>query len=98
MLLTDAEAAAVVPPLAMGATTDEHPDGAPYWGASSTYPASPVVPGVNRVTWADIHPPRTNYVFDTARMLGVQFHVPAVAAAPKGEYDFCISNVVMLRM
>jgi hypothetical protein len=99
MLLTDAEAAAVTPtPLPPGSTTDDHPDGAPYWGASSSYPASPVMPGNNRVTWADIHPPRTNYVFDTARMLGVQFHVPAVAAAPKGEYDFCISNVKMLRM
>jgi hypothetical protein len=98
MVLTDAEAAAVTPPLTSGATTDEHPDGAPYWGATSTYPASPVMPGVNRVTWDMIRPPRTNYVFETARMLGIQFHVPAVASAPKGEYNFCISNVKMLRM
>jgi hypothetical protein len=98
MVLTAEERAAVTPALGEGATTDEHPDGAPYWGADSTYPASPVMTGTNRVLWTDIKPPRTNYVFDTTRMLGVQFHVPAVAAAPKGEYNFCISNVKMLRM
>jgi hypothetical protein len=96
MLLTDAEASAVTPALPAGSTTDRHPDGSPYWGASATYPASPVMSGVNRVLFNDIHPPRTNYVFDTRRMLGIQFHVPAVATAPKGAYAFCIKNLTLL--
>ena len=99
ILLSDAEAAAVTPtPLPPGSTTDDHPDGAPYWGASSTYPNSPVLVGKNRVTWDLIKPPRTNYTFETSKILGVQFHVPAVTSPPKGAYNFCISNVKMLRM
>jgi hypothetical protein len=98
MILTDAELAAVTPPLPPGSTTDDHPDGAPYWNASSTYPASPVMPGNNRVLWTDIKPPRTNYEFLPNKMLGIQFHVPAVSSPPKGAYNFCISNVKFLRM
>jgi hypothetical protein len=97
MLLTDAEAAMFnLPP---GTTTDSHPDGAAYWGAmeSGTYPNSPVMAGVNRVLWTDIQPPkRGNYTFDPARMLGVQFHVPANTMS-RGDYTFCISNVKLLR-
>jgi hypothetical protein len=99
MMLTDAERAMVTPPLPAGSTTDSHPDGAPYWGAGGggMYPNSPVMMGVNRVLWSDITPPRTgNYVFDTTRMLGVQFHVPASTSA-RGMYNFCISNVKLLR-
>jgi hypothetical protein len=95
MVLTDAEASAVALPL--GSTTDQHPDGSPYWGASMTYPASPVMARVNRVLWSDIHPPRTNYVFEPRRMLGIQFHVPAIAVQPRGAYGFCISNLTLLR-
>jgi hypothetical protein len=99
MILTDTELAAVVPPLPAGATTDDHPDGAPYWGADMTYPASPVMPGNNKVTWDLIKPPRIgNYEFLPNKMLGIQFHVPAVPTAPKGAYSFCISNVKFLRM
>jgi hypothetical protein len=95
MLLTEAEAAMFQ--LAAGATTDSHPDGAAYWGAGPTYPNSPVVAGVNRVLWTDIRPPRMeNYTFDPARMLGVQFHVPANTMS-RGDYMFCISNVKLLR-
>jgi hypothetical protein len=94
LLLTDEEAEAAG--LTSGATTDRHPDGSPYWGATSTYPASPVMPGVNRVLFSDIRAPRTNYEFETRRMLGIQFHVPAVASTPRGTYAFCIKNLTLL--
>ena len=97
MLLTDAEGAMFNLPA--NSTTDSHPDGAPYWyvGTAGTYPNSPVVAGVNRVTWDMIKPPKDgNYVFDTARILGIQFHVPANTSS-RGDYTFCISNVKMLR-
>jgi len=97
MVLTDAEATMVMLPA--GSTTDDHPDGAPYWGAmgSGMYPKSPVVAGVNRVLWTDIQPPRMgNYVFDTTRMLGIQFHVPANNMS-RGDYEFCISQVTFIR-
>jgi hypothetical protein len=97
MKLTDTEAAAASLP--NGSSTDDHPKGAPYWGATSMYPPSPVVAGTNRVLWTDIKSPTTTYVFDPARMLGIQFHVPAASksAATKGAYDFCVSNVTFLR-
>jgi hypothetical protein len=92
--LTTAEAEAVgLPP---GSTTDDHPDGSPYWGASSTYPASPVTRGLNRVLWSEIRPPRTNYVFDAARILSLAFHVIADVSARK-QYSFCIKNLTLLR-
>lgn len=99
MLLTDTEAAAVnLPP---GSTTDDHPDGAPYWGATASFGPSPVVasPGVNTIHWSEVRKPGTtpSYVFDRSRMLGIQFHVPAVTAPPAGEYAFCVSKLTFLR-
>jgi hypothetical protein len=97
MVLSDAEAAAVMPPLRSGSTTDKHPDGSPYWGASATYPSSPVVVGVNRVLWSDIYAPQRNYAFETRRMLGIQFHVPSAAPeTQKVPYGFCIKNLTLL--
>jgi hypothetical protein len=93
MYLTDEEADFVSLPV--GATTDEHPDGSPYWGATITYPSSPVIAGVNRVLWSDIRPPRTNYVFDPSRMLGIQFHVFADVNS-RNAYAFCIKNLTLI--
>ncbi len=99
MLLLDSEAAAVGLP--NGVTTDDHPDGAPYWGANSSFSDSPVMvaPSVNVVRWDNVKKPGTSntYVFDEARLLGVQFHVPAVKLAPRGAYTFCISKLTFLR-
>ena len=99
MLLTDGEAAAVGLP--NGSTTDDHPDGAPYWGANSSFGNSPVVasPQVNVVRWDAVKKPGTSasYVFDPSRLLGIQFHVPAVKTAPPGAYAFCISKLTFLR-
>jgi len=51
MRLPDEEATAVNLP--SGSTTDDHPDGAPYWGADTSFSASPVVtsPNVNVIRW-----------------------------------------------
>jgi hypothetical protein len=99
MLLLDGEAAQVALP--SGATTDDHPDGAPYWGANSSFSDSPVLtsPGLNVVRWDNVRKPGSSptYVFDKARLLGVQFHVPAVKTAPRGAYAFCISKLTFLR-
>jgi hypothetical protein len=96
MVLTDAEASAAVPPLPSGSTTESHPDGSPYWGATYLYPNSPVAIGTNVVLFYDIRPPRTNYEFDPSRMLGIQFHVPTTTRIPKSAYGFCISNLTLI--
>jgi hypothetical protein len=99
MVLLDSEATAVMLP--SGATTDDHPDGAPYWGADSSFRDSPVAvsPQVNVVRWDAVKKPGTamTYVFDKTRMLGIQFHVPAVKLAPRGAYNFCVSKLTFLR-
>jgi hypothetical protein len=97
MRLLDSEASSVnLPP---GSTTDDHPDGAPYWGADTAFDNSPAVKGANVVRWDAVKKPGTaqTYVFDKARMLGVQFHVPAVKMAPPGDYAFCVSHFTLLR-
>jgi len=84
-------------------TTDDHPDGAPYWGASSAFPPSPVVPGHNVIHWAEVKSPyqtmgapaATHYNFDRTQILAVQFHaLPAKTA--RGAYSFCIHNLTLL--
>lgn len=95
--LTDSEAQAVnLPP---GSTTDDHPDGAPYWGGNASFSNSPVQAGHNELRWADVKKPGTtpSYVFDKARLLGIQFHVPAVQTAAPGAYAFCVSHLTPLR-
>lgn len=95
--LTDSEAQAVnLPP---GSTTDDHPDGAPYWGGDTSFSNSPVSAGHNELRWDAVKKPGTtpSYVFDKSRLLGVQFHVPAVKVAPPGAYSFCVSHLTLLR-
>ena len=95
--LTDSEAQTVnLPP---GSTTDDHPDGAPYWGGNASFSNSPVSPGHNELHWAEVKKPGTtpSYVFDKARLLGIQFHVPAVQTSPPGAYSFCVSHLTLLR-
>ncbi len=82
-----------------GSDTDSQVAGAPYWGAQSSgdgrYPKSPVVIGVNTIRWTEIQSPlRSAYVFDSARLLSVRFHVVAGTDAP---FEFTISNVTFLR-
>ncbi|HEY3500310.1 MAG TPA: hypothetical protein VGK73_36715 [Polyangiaceae bacterium] len=98
-VLTEEEARAVM--LEPGATTDDHPDGAPYWGADKDFPPSPVQPSpaVNVIRWEQVKKPGTSpsYQVDRSRMLGIQLHVPAVSSAPRGSYGFCVKNLRLLR-
>lgn len=66
-----------------------------YWGATMSYPPSPVVAGTNTVTWDKFVGPK-GHTFNPTMLRGIQFHVPASMAAA-GEYEFCISNVKVLK-
>lgn len=80
-----------------GTTTEDHPDGSPYWNADSTYPPSPVNVGQNEFRWADVRAPRTSYVFERSKILAIQFHVPAITTGTeRGAYSFCIKNLEFL--
>lgn len=74
--------------------TETAPDGADYWGASMSYPASPVKAGTNVIDLTEVKGPKGN-VFDKTKLLSLQFHVPT-SLTSKGEFAFCISNVTML--
>jgi hypothetical protein len=79
-------------------TTEDHPDGSPYWGASSTFPPSPVRIGRNEVRFSSVAGPRTSYTFDPTKILAIQFHVPAVTTgSSRGAYRFCIKNLTFLK-
>lgn len=98
VLLTDAEATAVGLP--SGSTSDDHPKGAPYWitvGTPTSYPPSAVVDGYNKVLFSEIkHPTGAIDVSTlTQRILGVQFHTPAMpaAATAKGDFNYCVKEL-----
>jgi len=70
---------------------------AAYWGASSSYPPSPVVAGLNTITWDKVVPPASSVpVLDTTKIMGIQFHVPTSTSA-SATYKFCISNLTVLK-
>ena len=78
---------------------DVDPDfgGPNYWGATSSFPTSPVVTGTNTIRWimtkAPVAGPKGR-VFDPHAFGAIQFHVPA---GPKTmSYSFCISNLKVL--
>jgi hypothetical protein len=75
-------------------TTDNHPDGSPYWGAKPGYPDSNVVAGHNEFRFSEVAVPTSNYEFDRTKILAIQFHVPAITSgATRGAYEFCISKL-----
>jgi hypothetical protein len=77
--------------------TDGTDAGNNFWGASSSYPPSPVdATKTNVVMWADFKGPKdATLKVDETMIESIQFHVPTVvsAAAP---YSFCISNLTLL--
>jgi hypothetical protein len=98
--LTAAEAAADTPPVTTTPpTSEDHSAGSPYWGAKGDgkYPNSPVVEGVNTITWDTVGVPKASvYSFDMSRLLGIKFHVPTTTAGAAA-YNFTISNLTFLR-
>lgn len=79
-------------------TTEDHPDGSPYWGATPNFPPSPVRVGRNEVRFSSVTPPRTSYNFDETKLLAIQFHVPAVTiGTTRSAYRFCIKNLTFLK-
>jgi hypothetical protein len=80
------------------ATTEDHPDGSPYWGATSSFPPSPVRLGRNEVRFSAVTGPRPSYTFDPTKLLAIQFHVPAVTVGTtRAAYRFCIKNLTFLK-
>jgi hypothetical protein len=92
--------------------SEEHPEGSPYWGAGKSFgdgkvDVSPVHGGYNEIRFTDtIQTPESDYTFEPARLLGIQFHVSSFEASHPdsdsdvGEhftYGFCISNLTFLR-
>jgi hypothetical protein len=75
--------------------TEGHPDGSNYWGATMSYPNSPVTAGVNVIKWADVKAPRGAIPFDASQVLSIQFHVPSNASGA-GTFNYCISNLTFL--
>jgi hypothetical protein len=80
------------------ATTEDHPDGSPYWGATSDFPPSPVRVGRNELRFSSVTGPRSSYTFDPTKILAIQFHVPAVTVGTtRAAYRFCIENLTFLQ-
>ena len=76
------------------AATDAGTAGGDYWGATASYPNSPVMKGTNTVLWSAIAGPM-GHMFTPAHIESIQFHVPTTLSAG-GSYSFCISNLKML--
>lgn len=76
-------------------STNGGADGNDYWGATASYPPSPVVVGKNQVLWDQFVGPK-GHKFVPDELLGIQFHVPTGTSAP-GAYSFCISNLKILK-
>jgi hypothetical protein len=79
-------------------TTESHPKGSPYWGATGAYVKSPVKQGFNRFRFTDVKSPVKDYTFESKHILAIQFHVPSVGddSSPHS-YSFCIDKLTFLR-
>jgi hypothetical protein len=76
--------------------TDNSTAGNNYWGATASYPGSPVVSGTNVIHWAEFtSPTATKVPNDLAHLESLQFHVPTVTTG-SAPYSFCIFNLKML--
>lgn len=77
--------------------TEGHVDGSNYWGASSSWPNSPIMAGHNELYWGAVHHPNDAVPLDpnNVKILGIQFHVPANTSSST-PYAFCISNLTFL--
>jgi hypothetical protein len=71
--------------------------GADYWGATASYPNSPVEPGTNVVlcSAASCPPRQAPGPIDVSRLEGIQFHVEANIVADIS-FSYCVSNLKVL--
>lgn len=69
--------------------------GPDYWGASASYPNSPVAAGTNVVPFSAVRGPM-GHVFDGTAIKSILFHVTTNTGSAR-PYSFCISNLKMLR-
>jgi hypothetical protein len=68
--------------------------GAAYWGATPSYPGSPVKVGNNKVYWSSVTGP-TGAGFDPTMVESMYFSVPTNTTAA-GSFKYCVSNVTAL--
>jgi hypothetical protein len=69
--------------------------GPDYWGATATYPPSPVASGTDVVPFTNVAPPGIiTTPFDPTTLLSIRFHVPT-SIASTGPYSFCISRLTL---
>jgi hypothetical protein len=78
--------------------TDGSTAGSAYWGATASFPNSPIVAGTNTIHWADVKIPSTatTPTFVPNNIESIQFHVPTAVMAASVRYSFCISNLMLL--
>ena len=56
-----------------------------------------MVEGTNTITWDTVGIPKAGvYSFDTARILGIRFHLQATTAGPE-PYEFTIRDLTFIR-
>jgi len=65
-----------------------------YWGATSSYPPSPIAQGHNEVKWDKFKGPM-GAANDLAHIEAIHFHVPTTTSAG-ADYKYCISNLKLL--
>ena len=67
------------------------------YGIIGKYPNSPVVDGVNTITWDTVGVPKAGvYIFDKSRILGIKFHLQATTAGSES-YGFTIRDLTFVR-
>jgi hypothetical protein len=79
-------------------STDGSTAGSDFWGATSSYPPSPVQVGTNVITWDKVLSPMpsASTMFDPTMIESIQFHVPT-STSSTGSYSFCISKLTFLK-
>jgi hypothetical protein len=74
-------------------TSDASTLGSDYWGATASYPPSPVVAGTNVILFSAVASPEATPVpLDTTILEAVQFLVPSNIGADQ-PFSYCVSNV-----
>ena len=83
-------------------TSQLHPQGSPFWqpGTKSLWQPSPIKAGHNEFKWSSVLPPaESGYEFDAHKIVGIHVQVvhPDPANLTDVQFDFCISNLAVLK-